>query len=441
VGRRAGRRLCGVCGKVREIQIRARDGKPDICVGCAPRRQAKCGLCGRTARIARKATADSPAVGICCYRLPLAVCTDCGRERPCFHAGGAEPLCESCTSLRGATVCIDCGERRPRHRRVEGGVLCASCDRKRGTSIGSCRACGSTARLIKRLCPACRLRGRVAGLVAEAEPAAAAALAPFLARLVRTENPSSVLRWFYTPGFTVTRRLLAGEVEISHRGLDEAAIEAPNPVTFVRAALVDAGVLEPRDEYSARFSAWHARAVLEIAEGSDRAHVRAYATWEVAHKLAGSTQRGGRSGYASLKYAKSQVAEAIKLVCWLREQELELSDLRQDLVDEWVASGSLIRRRIRPFVRWLERAGVTGQLEVAWHDRLPSRPMLSDDQRGAVALRPTVHPHRVATDHRDRCRCSRPGNASVGPRRDPAAGSARRDRARAPRPTCAATRS
>jgi len=73
----------------------------------------------------------------------------------------------------------------------------------------------------------------------------------------------------------VTHGLLAGEVEISHRGLDEAAIGASRPVAFVRAALVDCGVLEPRAEHSERFAAWHARTVLEIPEGPDRAHVRA----------------------------------------------------------------------------------------------------------------------------------------------------------------------
>jgi hypothetical protein len=394
VARRGGERKCGVCGNVREIRIRARDGNPDICGCCAPRRPGTCGVCGKTARIARKASDDSPAVGICCYRLPVGVCTDCGRERPCFHAGGPEPLCENCTGLRRTVACVDCGEMRPRHRRVDGGVLCSSCDRKRGSTVGPCTACGLTAPLIKGMCPACQLRERVAELAAAADPTAAVTLRPFLDRLVGAENPASVLRWFYTPGFDLTRRLLAGEIEISHQGLDEAATRARRPVAFVRAALVDAGVLEPRDEYSAQFALWHACAILDIAPGADRAHVRAYATWEVAHKLARASQRRGRSGYASLKYAKSQVTEAIKLVGWLHEQQLELAVLHQDLVDEWIASGSLVRRRIRPFVHRLERDSVTGRLEVAWQDRLPTRPSLTDDQRFAL-LRGLLHDRDV----------------------------------------------
>lgn len=395
----SGKRVCGVCGKLRRIEIRARDGRPDICTSCTPRRAGTCGVCGRTARIARKATADSPAIGICCYRLPLAVCTDCGRERPCFHAKGPEPLCENCTRLRRATVCADCGELRPRHRRVDGGVLCAACDRKRGSTTGPCRTCGSRAPLIKGRCPACRLGERVAELTRDADPAAAATLAPFLEKLVAAENPSSVLRWFYTPGFAVTRRLLSGESEISHRGLDEAAIEAPNPVAFVRAALVDCRVLEPRDEHSARFAAWHAHATREIVEGSDRAHLRAYATWEVAGKLARSGQRRGEIGYPSVKYARSLVTEAVKLVHWLHAQQLELRDLRQDLVEEWITGGSVIRLRVRLFLAWLERAGVVGSLDVAWDDRLPTRPALHDDHRFAILRR---FLHESDLDLRDR---------------------------------------
>jgi hypothetical protein len=349
-------------------------------------------VCGKTARIARKASEDSPAVGICCYRLPVAVCVDCGRERPCFHASGPEPVCENCTRLRRTVVCVDCGEVRPRHRRVDGGVLCSSCDRKRGSTTGRCSVCELTARLVRGLCPACQLHERVTELAAVADPAAAVTLRPFLERLVGAENPASVLRWFYCPGFDVTRGLLAGEVEISHQGLDEAAIAARRPVAFVRAALVDAGVLEPRDEYSAQFALWQARAILDIASGADQSHVRAYATWQVAHNLARSPQR--RRGYSSLKYAKSQVTEAIKIVGWLHAQQLELADLRQDLVDEWIAAGSLVRRRIRPFVRWLERAGVTGRLDVAWDDRLPTRPSLTDDQRFAL-LRRLLHGEEI----------------------------------------------
>ena len=314
MGRVAGKRECGVCGQVRRIEIRARDGRPDICTSCAPTPSGD--LRGVRADGEDRAQSDRRLAGgrDLLLRLPLAVCTDCRRTKPCYHAHAPEPVCPSCTALRRAPVCLDCGERRVARRRVDGGVICDSCDRKRGGTTAACHGCGTTAPLIKRLCAACRLRERVAELAAGADPTRAAALAPFLRELAEAEKPLSTLRWFYTPGFEITRRLLAGEIPVSHQGLDDAAVDAPNPVAFVRAALVDSGVLEPRDEYSAKFCVWHARAVLQISPGRDRAQVAAYATWHVAHQLARIVQRRGEVSYASLKHARSLVTEAIKLV-------------------------------------------------------------------------------------------------------------------------------
>jgi hypothetical protein len=58
-----------------------------------------------------------------------------------------------------------------------------------------------------------------------------------------------------------------------------------------------------------------------------------------------------------------------------------------------------LRRRVRPFLAWLERAGVAGSLEVAWDDRLPTRQALDDDQRFAILRR---FLHESDLDLRDR---------------------------------------
>jgi hypothetical protein len=93
------------------------------------------------------------------------------------------------------------------------------------------------------------------------------------------------------------------------------------------------------------------------------------------------------------------VSEAIKLVHWLAGQQLELADLRQDLVDEWIAVGPRQRRRVRLFLTWLGRANVTGALNVDWDDRLSTRPAIDDLQRFAI-LRRLLHSQDV--DPRDR---------------------------------------
>jgi hypothetical protein len=294
---------------------------------------------------------------------------------------------------------VGCGERRVAHRRVAGGILCQTCDIKHGYTTRACERCGQIAPLLRRVCAACQLGARVDQLAAGAGPEIAATLAPFLRDLARAENPRSMMRWFCCPGFAVTRGLLAGEIPISHAGLDEAAVQAASAVAFVRAKLVISGVLEPRDEASARFAAWHATAVLQVPPGADRAHVRAYASWQVGHQLAQTVKRRREATPASAKYARSLVSEAIKLVVWLHEQQLELADLRQDLIDEWVAAGLRMRRRVRLFLAWLQRANVTGALEVDWDDRPATRPAIDDEQRFDI-LRRLLHDQGL--DLRDR---------------------------------------
>jgi hypothetical protein len=370
------KRPCGICGKTRQVRIRARDGQPDICGGCAPKRHAPCGLCRRVGVIAVKATDSSPAIGRCCWRPAIATCSCCARERPCYHATGPDPVCLSCRRGRRVATCVDCGQQRPAQRRVSGGVVCAPCDRRRGNTRGICAGCGANAPLRRELCDACRLRERVAQLAAGGDRHARAVLAPYLAALAAAPNPTSTLRWLQRPTLALLQDLLAGRIAVTHQALDVAQGDAHTgrAVGYVRAALIDAGVLEPRDEHSAAFGHWQHGALDAIAPGPDRGRVRAYATWHVAHHLAQTSARC-RATPATQKHARSLVSEAIKLVLWLHEQQFELRDLRQDLIDGWIADGASTRRRVRIFLQWLARAGVTVDLHVTWkHARSRSCP-------------------------------------------------------------------
>ena len=355
-----------------------------------------CGVCGRSGRLARRATADSPAVGRCCYRPPVAVCSVCETSRPCYGAAGPSPVCLTCVKTQRQKRCVDCGQLAPAARRVPGGVICQPCDRRRGSNTARC-GCGQTAPLVSGRCVACRLRRRVEELAAAADPDAARALAAFLAALAGSANAASMIRWTYTPGFGVCRRLLSGELEVSHAGLDRAAIDAPQAAAFLRAKLVDSGVLTVRDPQAASFAVWQQQATLRVPAGVDRAHVRAYATWQVAAELAGRA-RHGQIAYSSQKYARSLVTEAVNVVCWLHDQHLHLADLRQDLVDAWVLGGGSQRRRVRMFLRWLIRGGVIGALEVAWGQHPATRAAMSDDERLALLRRLLADEQLEASD-------------------------------------------
>jgi hypothetical protein len=399
---KGGLRTCGRCGRIAEIRIRAKGAEPDICSGCAPVRQSACGICGRIGGIAVSATPTSPAVGRCCYQPPVALCSVCHRERPCYHAASPEPICPTCAGARRRARCLDCGRERPPALRVKGGVLCQSCAWRRG---GSCKRCGEDGRLRGGLCPRCRLAARLERLARSGDPVAASRLAPYLALLAASPNPESTHRWTFTPTYALLIELAAGQVEISHAALDERAAAdlppAPRAIAFLRAGLVEAGVLEQREEAALAFERWLPGALARLPPGRGRALLTAYARWEVAPRLGRAPSPRWARPAARQKHARSAVNEAITLAAWLAEQGLSLADLRQDLVDSWIGAGATTPRQVRLFLAWLKREGTTPPLSVAWWEGGPSPGPLSEERR-LDALRRLLHeegaqpPERIA---------------------------------------------
>lgn len=360
----------------------------------------RCGVCGEVGPLAVRATEGSPAIGRCCYRAPRATCHLCGRWRPCYHAGGPEPICPSCASARRAAVCLDCGRERRPALRVEGGVICQGCAWRRG---GVCDCCGSTARLRGSLCAGCRLDTRLTRLSAEADPAAARRLEPYLASLRLTPNPDSTLRWTGTATFGVVRGMLAGRMEISHSALDRSA-DADGPpgvraVAYLRAGLVGAGVLERREDPTRSFEEWLGPSISVLPEGRDRALVEAYARWEIAPRLSRPSGFPRARPVSRQKYPRSLVARAIELTAWLGAEGLCLAELRQDRLDAWIAAGATTRRQTRLFVAWLARSGVTPPLRVEWWTAGPSPGPLEEEHRLA-ALRGLLHGEEAAPPER-----------------------------------------
>jgi hypothetical protein len=119
---------------------------------------------------------------------------------------------------------------------------------------------------------------------------------PYLASLREAPNPDSTLRWTGTPTFALVREMLAGRIAISHAALDRIAdADGPpgvRPVAFLRAGLVDAEVLERREDPARSFEDWLGPAIAVLPEGRDRALVEAYARWEIAPRHCRRLPRG-----------------------------------------------------------------------------------------------------------------------------------------------------
>jgi hypothetical protein len=198
-----GTRRCGDCGKVAEIQRRARDGFPDLCRRCTERLHAagdlprvrgrmrrericscckkvkkvgytakeargelcapcyatlvdrgklpgrRCGGCGKERLIVRGGRAGEPDLCGGCYRAPDDICTVCARRRPCTYAGTERAICITCQRRQNRRPCGECGRSTMIERRIDGQLICQACWTRRLNARAVCTACGQLARPAK----------------------------------------------------------------------------------------------------------------------------------------------------------------------------------------------------------------------------------------------------------------------------------------------------
>ena len=132
----------------------------------------------------------------------------------------------------------------------------------------------------------------------------------------------------------------------------------------------------------AAFDRWVTRALGALPDGPDRTTLTAFSTWQVARKLAATSARhDGTPPPSANKHARAQITQAIALTLWLHAQHLELADLRQDLLDDWLTAGTTTRRAVNAFIQWLARSQPSRPLAIAWPVAAHNPPIASDEQR------------------------------------------------------------
>jgi hypothetical protein len=380
-------RECGRCGQVRVIAVReGADGTKDLCYRCyasTPRRV--CGGCGQLAAIRRRGRDGAPDLCSRCYRLPVARCSVCDRDKPCSYADTERPVCRSCKPRR-VDRCALCGEQRPVKARSPIGPLCQRCEWRRLRAKATCERCGQYRRPAlhpgdevlcgdcagirqnrvctrcgieditydRGRCPACTLAARLDRWRRDGPPAVIAQLEPHLTTLERSPSPFSVLAWLARPGGRTLADLAAGRIELTHEALD--ALDRGKSTEDLRAALVHAGVLEPRDEMIAGLERWISERLAALDPGPDAITVRAFAHWKIGRDLAARRSRRRGPDALAATMPKRWIAAAIELTGWLHTNGHTLAELDQPMLDAWLASGPATRgRTVRPFVDWLQR--------------------------------------------------------------------------------------
>ena len=339
-------RRCGRCGQIRQIQVRAREGGPDLCSACYRGPVDQCSQCGQLRP--RKGHRDGEPICDSCYKPPPDRCEFCGQLAPITARWESGPVCISCyPKVRAAPVpCPSCGKARVLTNLDQAGhAICGPCAGQPGGYL--CGRCGGSADcLVRGLCSRCALDVRVSEVLGEHDTGRLAAIGQALRA---ADNPKSVLTWLSRSS---SARLLAYLAR--HHGLltHELIDTCPRSQarSQIRQALVHAGILPPREERIEDVEAWLA----DQLRDAPRHHAQLigqFGRWTVLRR-ARSRVRSRTFTEASGSWARQQIRVALGLLVWLDQRGTALADLTQPDIDDWLTSGPSQRYTIRYFLHW-----------------------------------------------------------------------------------------
>jgi hypothetical protein len=400
---------CSRCGRRTSVASRTLIGQP-LCPACwrsDPLNKSLCSRCGRLGVIVARTATEAHCKR--CWRPPTAICTICGHHRPCYFAStdqarchpcsrrllntrecmrcgrlkvvcartpAGEPLCGNCS--RRIDECALCGNVRAIKGRTPEGPACRGCYAKHPASFRSCSECGTLARLYHHgLCDRCAclqilhdLLSRPDGrLRPEAEP---------VFHALAAGDPRGILLWLHRrqPRDILTA-LAQAEGPISHDLLDD--LQPRQSVQHLRAALVAADILPPRDEHLIVLERWLHTTIGKVTDPEERQLLRRFVAWYHLRRL---RRQDHQTTYPQISMVRREVSCIINLLAWVHNRGRTLGTCTQADIDAWLADGPGMRHEARNFIVWAAKRGHVHAVEVPprRQDNLRSV-LIADDHR------------------------------------------------------------
>lgn len=409
------RQTCTRCGRLDHVAARTLEQLP-LCSHCDrtdPINHETCIGCGETRPVVRH---DDDGHGWChrCWRGALATCAVCGLVKPCRAADTDQPRCEQCARKQrptvpcvvcgkakhvhsrtadGEPICNTCGHRREpcahcgHNRRVQvrghDGPLCRSCWQASPDSFQTCTSCGVEERMHHfGLCVGCAAKIALRDHLGAGGGDIPAAMTPVFHALV-TQDPFRLIRWLdHASAARVVADLAAADLPVTHAALDA---HLPNSsVQFLRAALVNNGALEPRDENLAVLEHWLDAFYASLTDPTDRKLLRGYAIWHHLRRL--RSQPGERSTTTTttnqLANIKFELNRGRELLDWLRRHGRELATCTQDDIDRYLTEGPATRYGARPVLTWASaHRYAPAEIAIPYQPQTPPQDFIADDER------------------------------------------------------------
>ena len=284
---------CGTIGPLANRTGGTGTTQRNLCIRCYRNPQRPCGICGRIRRIALKATVTSPDVCPTCYQAPVIDCSIC-------------------------------------HQQALG---------RRTTNTGRPRCFG------------CQATARVDAALIATNGEILPELKPVRDALVATARPRSLLsNWHDHASLHLLAEIAQGRIELTHDALDRRP--QTFSVTYLRAMLVAAGALPPRDEHATRLHRYTAEVVAGIEHPELRSVLTRYARWHVIGRA--KTDRYGHLTVTVAGRCRSEIQTAKAFLDHLTILGHDLDDCPQDGLDAWLTND---RGRRLGIVRWLKHNG------------------------------------------------------------------------------------
>lgn len=362
---------CSGCGRVRKVSTRTARGQA-LCNSCRLRDPATwktCSGCGELRRVNAR-TADGAPLCPGCYEPPLDSCTKCGAVAPITYRRDGVALCALCYRRHQAPrrPCGRCGRLKIINRRARDDEpdLCNGCH---WAVVARCARCGETApgrgaSVGTHVCLRCIARQRLDELLTASDGTIPEAFDGLREAFFAAEQPRSVFLWLdRSPGALLLRRLVTGELALSHEALDDLA-QTPS-LRHLRQLLVATGALPERDPHMAALERFVRATADSLAHPDDARFLRSFGTWRILARL---RRRPGGPTPLTVKNAKAIFSQGAAFLRWLHDQQLSLSQCGAADLDRWLAPGTRARFGVRSLLVWAVERGVT-DLEPPKHER------------------------------------------------------------------------
>ena len=387
---------CSTCGRVRKVSGRTERGHA-LCNSCRLRDPATwktCSGCGRLQRVNAR-TAEGAPLCPSCYEPPLDTCTTCADVAPIAFRRPGVALCGPCYDRhqRPRRPCGRCGRLKVINRRARDGEpdLCNGCH---WAVVAACTDCGEVrpgrgVSVGTHVCLHCIAKHRLDDVLTAADGSIPDALGGLREAFLAAEQPRSILVWLHrSPGAGLLRRLVTGEVQLSHEALDELP-QTPS-LRHLRQLLVATGALPERDPHLAALERFIRATADSLAHAEDARLLRSFGTWRILARL---RRRPTGPTPLTVKNAKDAFSQGAAFLCWLHDQQLSLSQCGEADLDRWLAPGTRARTGVRSLLVWAAERGLT-ELEPPKHEAR-ALPAPTDGESRWVHARRLLHDEAV----------------------------------------------